>query len=471
MTEVLLLLGVSAVLVLAAGMLSVRKADDLEAFFLASRSLPSLLVALSLCASWIGAASVLVSADSAYADGLSAFWIIGLPALLTLAVFGFVLARPIRSLPFISLPDLLEIRYGRTVRHIAAVLIIGYMALLAASQMAAAGLFFKSFLEWPYAAGVVLATGLVIVYAAAGGFFSVVVTDGLQFILISTGILGIFASLGGFSRLDEAAAAAARAGRDGFLDFFSGWEKNILMVFSFTLAWIISPIVWQRIQAARSVGGAKKGLLLAAIFLLAFYGFIVISGMNFRAVFPEGFQDHNLLAAYARTFAGPLLRAVVFAAVAAAVMSTMDTAINAGALSLTRDVYQVLDPGAAPKKVVMAGRVSTLIVAGAAMAAAFAFRDILKILGLASAVMAQGLFIPGAAMILFPQRRPRAGLFALLLGGGYAVAGVLGEALGLKIGIPEWPHSVPAGVGLSLLGYFVGFGLDRKSAAGSPEIR
>lgn len=471
MADYLVLLAVSGLLVLAAGLLSVRKADDLEAFFLASRSLPALLVALSLCASWIGAASVLVSADQAYAEGVSAFWIIGLPALLTLAAFGFFLARPIRSLPFVSLADLMEIRYGRTVRHSAAALIILYMSLLAASQMVAAGVFFESFLGMPYATGVFLATALVLVYASAGGFLSVVVTDGLQFLLISTGILGVFISLGGFSRFDAAAAAAAGLGRERFLDFFSGWEKNILIALSFTLAWIISPVVWQRIQGARNVKSAKRGLLLAAVFLLVFYGIIVASGMLFRAVLPEGFEESNLVAVYAKTFAGPFLGAVLFAGVAAAVMSTMDTAINAGALSLTRDVYQVLCPEAPSRRVVAAGRLSTLAVASAALAAAFVFRDILKTLGMASAVMAQGLFVPGVAMILFPRRRPHAGLFSLILGGGYAVAGVLGEAFGLKTGIPSWPHSVPGGVGLSLLGYLAGLGFDKIWKAEHPERR
>ncbi|GAG14750.1 unnamed protein product, partial [marine sediment metagenome] len=105
---------------------------------------------MSLSASWFGATSILVSADEAYETGVSSFWIMGVPAVLTVLLLGFFLARPIRRLPIVTLPDLVELRYGRTVRHLASILIIWYMVVLAASQMVAVGNFLKSFLGTPY---------------------------------------------------------------------------------------------------------------------------------------------------------------------------------------------------------------------------------------------------------------------------------------------------------------------------------
>ncbi len=79
---------------------------NLEDFFLASRRLPAFLVYLSLAASWFGATSTLVSADEALETGVSSFWIMGVPAVLTVLILAFFLARPIRRLPIVSLPDL-----------------------------------------------------------------------------------------------------------------------------------------------------------------------------------------------------------------------------------------------------------------------------------------------------------------------------------------------------------------------------
>ncbi|MEE9390536.1 MAG: hypothetical protein V3U91_04770, partial [Candidatus Aminicenantaceae bacterium] len=123
---------------------------SLEDFFLASRNLPVSLVYLSLCASWFGATSILVSTDEAFAHGISAFWVMGIPATLTVLLLAFFLARPIRQLPIVTLPDLVELRYGRLVRHLASLLIVWYMVVLASSQMVAIGNLLKTFLGSSY---------------------------------------------------------------------------------------------------------------------------------------------------------------------------------------------------------------------------------------------------------------------------------------------------------------------------------
>ena len=148
-----------------------KRMRNLEDFFLASRRLPSSLVFLTLGASWLGATSILVSVDEAYRIGVSSFWVMGLPAILTVFVFYFFLAKPIRQLPIVSLPDLVEMRYGPVVRHLASVLIIWYMTLLASSQMVAIGNFLKAFLGTSYFNALLLGTAIVLIYSILGGFF------------------------------------------------------------------------------------------------------------------------------------------------------------------------------------------------------------------------------------------------------------------------------------------------------------
>jgi len=48
-------------------------------------------------------------------------------------------------------------------------------------------------------------------------------------------------------------------------------------------------------------------------------------------------------------------------------------------------------------------------------------QSILKTLGLASEIMAEGFFIPGVAMFFLHKKRPAAGFLSLFLGGGYAL--------------------------------------------------
>src|SRR5512138_2723293 len=130
----------------AAGLGQRRGAGNLDAFFLASRELGAGRVAFSLCASWIGAASLLVSTDEACRDGLSAIWIIGVPAVATLLILT-LLAGPIRAVAGLTPSELMRRAYGKTAGLITTVLVVWYMTALAASQMVAAGPFLGGFLN------------------------------------------------------------------------------------------------------------------------------------------------------------------------------------------------------------------------------------------------------------------------------------------------------------------------------------
>jgi SSS family solute:Na+ symporter len=448
-------------LLLLVGIFFARKIRSLEDYFLASRNLGGPLVFLSLAASWIGASSTLVTVDQAFKQGISSFWLMGLPAVLTALGFAAVLAGPIRRLPIVSLPDLVEMRYSRTVRHLVALLIVWYMILLAASQMVALGRFLGALLQIPYIQALLLGTAVVVAYSAVGGFFSVVLTDTLQFGLLMGGLLALFGFVWERSSFSQAAAAAVETGRSGYWDFFQGWERNALILISFICAWTISPIVWQRIQAARSPRQARLGLLGAASAFLVVFSLIVAVGILALPLFPSGETSEPLLSQLIASQTGKVLSGLLFLAVTAAIMSTLDTALNTGALSLTRDVVQrMLRRGL--KRDVLTSRACTLVMAALAWLVATRFQSILEALGLASEILAEGFFIPGMAMLFMRRPHPTAGMLSVVLGGGYAVLAFVGGTDLLSLPLPEWPYSVPLGLGLSLAGFLGGLAWDRS---------
>lgn len=445
------------ILILCVSFVFSKRMRSLEDFFLASRILPAFLVFFSLSASWFGSASILVSTDQAFDTGLSSFWIIGAPAILTVLLLAFLLTRPIRRLPIVSLPDLVEMRYGRTVRHLSSLLIIWYMAVLAASQMVAFGTFLKSFIGIPYFWSLVLGTCVVLVYSIFGGFLSVAVTDGLQFILLVAGVFCLFFFLSGTSSVKEVSLCASELGKPHYFNIFFNLKENLLIVFSFTLAWTISPIAWQRIQAARSERSARQGLFAASGAFFLLYWMVVFIGMLSLPLFFSRGMNGPLLSEIISSQTGVLLGGILFVAVSAAVMSTMDTAINTGALSLTRDVFQQIFPQSQGKEIVLVSRLSTFCIGVLAFLVATKFQSILKTLGLASEIMAEGLFVPGIAMVFLRRKLPLAGFLSLLLGGGYSVISFLSGLNLLSFRWPSWPYSVPYGLGLSLAGFLVGF--------------
>lgn len=447
-------------LLLAAGLRFPKKLRTIESFFLASRNLGTWRIAFSLGASWIGAATLLVSTDEAYLQGVSALWIIGVPTVFTLLVF-VLLARPIRVLSGSTLSDLMEERYGKAARFLTTILIIWYMVMLAASQMVAAGNFLKSFLGTSNLISLIAVVGVVLLYSGAGGFFSVVRTHGLQLFLLLLGVGGLLVALSGRSTWGGLSYLAETLGRTGYFHLFSRWEHNVLIAVSFLLAWTISPIAWQRIQASRSERAARRGLLLAALFLAVFYCAVVLAGMLFLPLFPEGKPLDPLISAFISSASAGIPGLVLFVAVVAAVLSTMDAALNAGAFSLTQDILRYERGGGASSKSLLFGRLSTVLLAFAAFLIATRFESILQTLGLASKIMAEGLFVPGLAAIFLRRRIPLAGLSSLLLGGGYALLCFLEETDLLYLGLPPWPFSLPLGLAIAGGAFLMGLGLER----------
>jgi SSS family solute:Na+ symporter len=362
-----------------------------------------------------------------------------------------------------TLPDLVERRYGKAVRFISSVLVFWYMAVLASSQLVALGQFLQPFLGWPYSMSLALGTGIVLVYLLGGGLRSVAATDVLQCILLSGGVIGLFIFLVTSSPAAAVAEAAVQAGRPDYFHIFFDLRRNALIALSFVLAWTISPIAWQRVQSARSESAARRGLLAAAGTFVVLYGLVVVSGMFALPLFSGDPLSGPLISEIITRLAGRIGGGLLFVAVSAAILSTLDTALNTGALTLTKDIYLSLWPRPLPTAPapVQVGRTATLLTAGLAFVIATRFQSILQTLGLASEIMAEGLFVPGVAMIFLKEKKSLAGGLSLILGGSFALASFFSASGVLPLCLPAWPFSVPYGLALSLLGFAAGLLLDR----------
>jgi SSS family solute:Na+ symporter len=447
----------------AAGFGFRRKPGSFDSFFLASRRLGAGRVAFSLCASWIGAASLLVSTDEAFGDGLSAIWIIGVPAVATLLVLA-ALVRPIRAVSGSTPAELMRDRYGKTAGALTTVLIVWYMTALAASQIVAAGPFLGAFLGTGPLVSLAVAAGIVIVYSTAGGLQALARTHVLQFALLVAGVAGMAASLASRTTWGAVRAAAAASGKSGYFDVLAGAERNVLIALSFVLAWTISPIAWQRMQAARNEGAARRGTVAAAVCLGLFYAGIILAGMLFLPLFPDGGTGVPLVTRFVSEEAGSFLGGLVFVTVLAAILSTMDAALNAGAFTLTkallgREGGADTAAGAGGRPLILA-KISTAALALAAFLIAARLGDILKTLGLASAIMAEGLLVPGLAALFLKKRVPLAGIMGLTLGGGYAAVSFLGDSGFRLLPLPPWPRSLPLGVAVGAAGFLAGLAVE-----------
>lgn len=441
-----------ALLLLVTGFM--RRGKTTENFFFADRKLGTIWVSTTLTASWIGAASTLVTIREAASHGYSALWVMAVPTIATLAIF-FFFTGTIRRQRFTTLPSLLYRSYGRGVPTAAAWLIFIYMILLTASQLVAWGKLLSSILSLPYFLSVLFAILLITAYSTMGGFFSVVLTDGIQFLLLGGAILLMYLFVGNPTSRNALTALPST--------FMADVSRYSLPVISFTLAWVISPIVWQRIAAAKSGGSARKGIFISSVWITGLYLMIIpigIASSRFPSSSGESFQGMiALLPAW--------MGAVVFLGLGSAILSTADTALNLAAMTFSLDMIPGQKKGR-EKSAVRRARLGTILSALLAALIAIQIPSILKTLGLASEIMAEGLFIPGMYALFARRPSPRAGMFALCMGGGFALLSFI-NSVGFSLPIPEWPASLPWGIGLSLAGFLLGLRIDNRRTPYSAE--
>ncbi len=146
-----------------------RGSRSSEEYFLASRSLPSWLLSITFIASWWGGGSAIDLVDHANRNGLSSFWIYGVPVLIATGLM-YLFAAAIRRIGTISQSELLERRYDLRSASMLSLFIVVFMTIGAAVQVIVIGSFFQSFFAISYEAGAILGTSLVVIYSLFGAF-------------------------------------------------------------------------------------------------------------------------------------------------------------------------------------------------------------------------------------------------------------------------------------------------------------
>ena len=440
-----------------------RKNKTSEDYFLASRNLPAWLLAITFIASWWGGGSAIDLVDYAHQNGLSSFWIYGVPVLLATFLM-FVFAKGIRNIATISQPQLMEKRYNATTSLLLTVFIIIFMVIAAAIQIIVVGKFFHSFFDISYETGAIIGVSIVLLYSLFGGFKGVVLTDLLQFFffLITAIILFIIAykNAGGMAMVEKVASANDKT---GYTNFFHDVSDNLAYVITFGTSWMIQANIWQRISAAKNSNDARRMMLLSFVVFIPLYLMVTYTGM-YSSVFYDVVPSGGIIPDMVKNISHPLLSSLLFVGLCSAIMSTMDSLINTGALSLSIDVYEkYLKPKNKPVLSVRVARIATLIVAVCALFIALRIQSVLTISWIGSDFLTTGAFIPLVLGFIWYRGTAKAAVVSMRFGLLFSSYNLL-VALGFNLPIAYKIASVEQaliGISVSLV-LFVGVSLITK---------
>ena len=385
-----------------------RKVASLSDFFLASRSLDSPSVGLTLSATVIGGSAVIVTSSLVYTYGLAGLWY-DIGSVVGLFVLGIWMAPRIRATRAHSLPDLVGIHYGREAKTASSILLvlveIGWVALL----LQASGYVLTAALGASSTAALFISTLVFVGYTALGGQLAVVRTDKVQIVFVIFSLLTIlFAMMSkGVSLPLEKLSFPTSPGFDP-----SMVVSAFLVMF---LSNIVGPDIYSKLFSARSPGDAARGSISAALIRVLVsltVGAIALLGFS---SYGSGLAGGSVIPTVAGDMLPPALSAVVMLGLLSIMVSSADSCLLSGATFLSWDLMRTRKWWIRPSSVVLIGSLSFLF--------AIYSPTILSTLVLTYTVFSAGI-VPSVILSFWKDRlglNGRGVMASLLVGGGTVI--------------------------------------------------
>ncbi|MBX6968203.1 MULTISPECIES: sodium/sugar symporter [Providencia] len=364
-----------------------------EDYFLAGKSLPWWAIGASIIAANISAEQFIGMSGSGFSIGLAISAYEWIAAIGLVVVAKFILPIFLKE-GIYTIPEFVEKRYNKSLKTILAIFWIGLFVFVNLTSVLYLGaLALETILNVPMMYAIAGLSIFAIVYSVYGGLSAVAWTDVVQvFVLILGGFLTAFLAIdyiggeqGFFSGLGQLTQAAPEhfemiLSKDhpqfenlpGIAVLLGGlWVAN-LYYFGF------NQYIIQRALAAKSTNEAQKGLVFAAFikFLLpiivvipgiAAYVIVndpaLLAGLGEYATFNlPSFEQADKAYPWLAQFLPAGIKGLVFAALTAAIVSSLASMLNSIATIFTMDIYkEYIAPKASQKVLVNVGRFSAII--------------------------------------------------------------------------------------------------------------
>lgn len=319
---------------LAIGIYASGKSGSTANFIVAGRRLPIWIGSATIVATWFGGGTTLGSAGASYEHGLVGVIADPFGGALCLFLVGFFFARLFRRLRLLTFIDFFENRYGRTAATIAAIGAIASNIGWTGGLLVAFGVVFQSLTGIPMEIGILGGAVVVFVYTAAGGMWAVALTDFVQIVIMAIGLVSllivVLIDIGGWGtiapRLPEGTFSMIPAVNTPavWLNYFRAW-------LIFGLADITAQTLLQRAFSARNEQVAQNSFYLAGFGHLSLGLIPVTLGIIASITMPGLTEPETVIPELAQAHLHPVAIAIFVGALLAAIMSSADSALLAGA--------------------------------------------------------------------------------------------------------------------------------------------
>ena len=411
-----------------------------EDYFLAGRALPWWAIGASLIASNISAEQIIGQSGQGFAVGMAIAAYEWQAAIVLIIVAKYFLPIFLKRRIY-TMPQFLEQRYGTGVKNLMSVFWVAlYTAVNLTTVLWLGGLAVQSLTGWSVLPSMAALAAFAALYSLYGGLKAVALTDIIQVVILILGGLAItwFAldalpadgALGGLGMLWQEMPGhfemILAEDHPAYSDLPGIWTLlGGLWVLHFSY-WGFNQYIIQRALGAENLGEAQKGLAFAAFLKILVPFIVVIPGIAAVILAQQGVLNNEVLSARSDRTYGELmafapagLRGLVFAALIAAVVSSLASMMNSISTIFTMDLYKPMQPAKPEQHYVMVGRISAFTAMVIALILARPFLG-----GFESAFQTvqeyTGFIAPGIVVVFllgfFDKKANAAGAYTALLG-------------------------------------------------------
>jgi SSS family solute:Na+ symporter len=346
-------------------------------YLVAGRSLPALVLVLTLLTSWIGAGSLFAGAENAYKNGFAALW---QPAggWLGLLLIYFIAPRARKFAQF-TLPDLLEARYNQVARVLGTIAILFAYVGITSYQFKGGGdvlhLIFPDTVSAQL--GTYLIAAFVILTTALAGMSSVAYMDvaigTLVTVICVIAAPMLFFKAGGWAGLHAAlpeqyfeVLGNYRMGPDHVQQSVGmGVVRALEFLVPTLLLMLGNQVMYQKFFSAKSEKAARISVVGWIVGTLVLETLIVAIAVFGRALYPTGevaLHPREIIPYTARHGLPAVMGALLLGAVFAKVISTASNYLFSPATNLIEDVFvRYIAPGASNKRVLIVSRLAVVL--------------------------------------------------------------------------------------------------------------
>lgn len=362
----LLIIACYFVFVVWLGIYFKKNQSSQEDYFLAGRRLLWPVIGLSLFASNMSSISLVGLAEAGFTNGFAVYsyeWM----ASLVLIIFAIFFLPYFLKSKIYTIPAFLEKRYDQKSRYyFSTVSILLIIFIDIASSLYAGSVVVQ--MVFPDLSLVQIIWGISIVaglYTLLGGLSSVVYSDTVQAVLLIIGSIVIsviaYDKVGGWDGIVQAIEpenlTIIRSADSEVLPWPALFGGVFLLGFYF---WITNQFITQRALAAKSVSHGQRGAVFAGFLKLITLFIMVLPGVMAFILYPDLESAKLAYPTLVFDLVPTGLLGLIIAGFIAALMSSVDSGLNAASTLITFDFFKKIKPDAKQGTAIRVAQIATL---------------------------------------------------------------------------------------------------------------